>query len=261
MQYDDTLKLLLRSSARATLREITGRAVKRWVDIELPKPRSLRLDLLGEAADRTLIHLELQSTNDSKMPLRMAEYCVGVYRVYRRIPWQFCLYVGEPRLRMKSELRGAGFVAAYTLIDIRDLDGDPLVDSPDLSDNLIAILARLRDHKDAIRRIVRKVSHLQQGAREAALFHLLTLAGLRRMAGTVREEIEKMPVYIDLSKNEVLGPPYKEGLKSLLRLQMEKRFGPLPAWAEDRLANKSAAQLQKLGVRLLDATSLDELLK
>jgi hypothetical protein len=50
-QYDATLKLLLRGSARVALREITGTAIRTWHDVELPDARSLRLDVLGEAKD------------------------------------------------------------------------------------------------------------------------------------------------------------------------------------------------------------------
>jgi hypothetical protein len=62
---------------------------------------------------------------------------------------------------------------------------------------------------------------------------------------------------IDLSENEVLGPPYMRGLQEgeargqkqgeirILRRQIEKRFGALPAWAEERLADKTSDELLK----------------
>lgn len=62
--YDVTLKLLLQRSGSLILRELTGTAIARWLDVELPKVQNLRLDLLGEAVDGDLVHLELQSTND-----------------------------------------------------------------------------------------------------------------------------------------------------------------------------------------------------
>jgi len=58
------------------------------------------------------------------MPLRMAEYCRGVFRLFGRFPRQVVLYVGEPTLRMESELRGPDVLLWYRLIDIRMLDGD-----------------------------------------------------------------------------------------------------------------------------------------
>ena len=98
--YDVTLKVLLQESATLTLRELTGTPIARWLDVELPKVQNLRADLLGEAADGTLIHVELQSTNDAAMAMRMAEYCVGIFRLFGRVPQQIVLYVGEPPMRM-----------------------------------------------------------------------------------------------------------------------------------------------------------------
>ena len=46
-EYDVALKLLLQGSATLTMRELTGTAVARWLDVELPKVQNLRLDLLG----------------------------------------------------------------------------------------------------------------------------------------------------------------------------------------------------------------------
>ena len=84
-----------------------------------------------------------RASNDAAMPLRMAEYCLGVYRLFGQFPRQIVLYVGEAPLRMESELRGPDVSFAYRLIDIRTLDGDRLLESGEVGDNVIAILARI----------------------------------------------------------------------------------------------------------------------
>jgi len=66
------------------MRELTGTAVAKWLDVELPKVQNLRLDLLGETIDGGLVHVKLQSGNDSAIPLRMAEYCLGIFRLLGR---------------------------------------------------------------------------------------------------------------------------------------------------------------------------------
>jgi hypothetical protein len=58
------------------------------------------------------------------------------------------------------------------------LDGERLLESEEVGDNVIAILARLRDHKDVVRRIVERIAGLMPVEREAALGQLI-LAGLR----------------------------------------------------------------------------------
>src|SRR2546425_4027759 len=107
-EYDITIKLLLSKSAKLALRELTCTDIGNWLNVELPKVQNRRIDLLGEAVDNSLVHLELQSGNDPAMPLRMAEYCLGVFRLFGKFPRQILLYVGEAALHMDSELRGPG---------------------------------------------------------------------------------------------------------------------------------------------------------
>jgi len=137
-EYDVTLKLLLQGSAKLTVRELTGTAVEKWLDVELPKVQNPRADLLGETAGGGLVHLELQSRNEATMPLRMAEYCLGVFRLFGQFPRQVLLYVGEAPLRMDSELRGPDVSFRYRLVDLRSLDGDRLLESAEVGDNVIA---------------------------------------------------------------------------------------------------------------------------
>jgi predicted transposase YdaD len=157
-----------------------------------------------------------------------------------------------------------------------DLLGE-MIESEEVGDNVIAILAGLRDHRDAVRKIVGKIASLAAAEREAALSQLLILAGLRSLEETVAREIQKMPVYIDILENKVLGPPYKKGLeegrqegleegrregeRAILRRLIEKRFGAVPSWAEERLVGRSTIELEDLSVRVLDAQSIEDLLR
>jgi hypothetical protein len=262
-EYDTTLKLLLQGPAKLAMRELTGVAIERWLNVELPEVRSTRVDLLGETADG-LVHIELQSTNDSLMALRMAEYCLRVYRVFRKFPAQILLYVGEDPMTMAAGLSAPDLSFRYKTVDIRDLDGARLLESESVGDNIIAVLARLQDQREAVRRIVRKIATLEADARPNALKIFLLLSGLRRLGEVVEQEASKMPILNDILDHEVLGREYKKGLQqealNLVRRLVEARFGATPTWAEERLAKRSPAELEDLAVRLLTAQSLEELL-
>jgi hypothetical protein len=139
-----------------------------------------------------------------------------------------------------------------------------------VEDNIIAILARLRDHEGVVRRIGARIAGLAAAERETALAQLFILAGLRRLAKTVERETRKMPIHIDILENEVLGPVFMKGLQegrqegelTVVRLLIEKRFGALPSWASEKRAALSAPELEDLCKRVLDAKSvnLEELL-
>jgi hypothetical protein len=50
-----------------------GVSVVRWLNVETPQVLSSRADLLGATSEGEFVHIELQSTNDPDMALRMAE--------------------------------------------------------------------------------------------------------------------------------------------------------------------------------------------
>jgi len=247
------------------MRELTGTTIKKWLDVELHKIQNPRVDLVGETTEGDLVRIELQSTNDSTMPLRMAEYCLGVFRLYGQFPRQILLYVGEAPLKMAGELRAPDVWFRYRAVDIRDLDGDRLLESDQVGDNVIAVLARLRDSREAVHKIVGRIAGLAPAEREAALDQLVILVGLRHLEEPLEQETQKMPITIDLMKNKIIAREYRRGLQEgeiiLLRRQIETRFGALPTWAEERLASLSMSELEDVGVRVLDAQSLEDLLK
>ena len=53
----------------------------------------------------------------------------------------------------------------------------------------------------------------------------------------------------------------QEGRAALLKRQLERRFGPLPDWARDRIRTGGSAALDKWGLRVLDAESLEDVLR
>jgi len=266
-EYDVVLKLLLRGSAKLVLDELAGTTIARWLNVELPEVVNRRVDLLGETPDGTLIQIELQSSADNSIPLRMAEYSLAIYRLRQKFPQQIVLYVGEAPLKMEDTLVGPDLQFRYRLIDVRDLDGERLRESPEMGDNVIAILTRLRDRREALCEILDKLSDLDVDAREFYLRALLTLAGLRGLEETVEEEARKMPLLNDILENRVLGREFKRGHEegvhqealTMARRLIEERFGPLLQWAEERLAARSAEELEELGVRVLKAKTIEEL--
>ena len=136
---------------------------------------------------------------------------------------------------------------------------------------MIAFPATLREHSN-VQRIVSEVDSSTPDQREFLVGALLALAGLRGLEETVEQEIRNTPVLIDILENKVLGREFKKGLQegrqegrqegelAILRRQIERRFGSLPPWAEQRLAGTSTERLEGLATRVLDAASLEELL-
>ena len=146
-EYDTALKRALQRAGGTVLARLTGLVVKRWHNVELPLVNSRRVDLLGEDEFGRLWHIELQSRNNPGMVLRMAEYSYAIYRCFGRFPESIVLYVGQPALRMEGRLSGPNSWFECRMADIRELDGERLIESAELGDNIVAILARLADRR------------------------------------------------------------------------------------------------------------------
>lgn len=275
-EYDITLKSLLqRQPGSGVLAGLTGLTINEWITTELPEVQTRRVDLLGRVPDGRLVHIELQSQNDPLMALRMAEYALAIYRGYGRLPVQMVLFVGQRRMRMKSELSGPDCSFRCGLTDIRDLDSEPLLASPRIEDNILAILTRVSDQRETVRRILQKIADGPAEYRSRALRELTLLAGLRDSGGIIEAESRQMPILNDIMDHDLLGPIMRQGIqigreegrmegrmegeRELMSRLLTARFGQLPASVGQRLEAMTIAQIEELSGRLHDARNLNDL--
>jgi hypothetical protein len=266
-EYDVALKHIITRPGSSVLEQLTGSASLKWINVEAPKVSNRRVDLLGELPDGKLVHIELQSRNEKDFPFRMAEYLCGIGLRYGRLPRQVALYVGEAPLRMKDRVEAPNVFVRFHLVDIRDLDGERLLASANLGDNVLAVLTRLSERPKVIRRILERIAAGRPAERERALAELFIVSGLRRMEDEARGEARKMPILNDIMDNRVIGPAIRKGLKQgraegqvdLLVSMIERRFGRLQPAMSQRIAALTPAQLKRVGLRLLDAQRIEDL--
>jgi hypothetical protein len=299
-EYDVVLKLLIAASADTTLQLLGAHGrVKEWLNIELPRIQNHRVDLLASMTSGELIQVELQSANHAKMAQRMAEYAVGIWRREGIYPKQIVLYVGNEEMRMQNRVEHDGMIFWYTLIDFRDLDGAALLASDCISDNILALLARIDDPPGAMHRIFHNIRSLEPGDRADTLRRLLIVSGMRGLEEVYEEEERRMPVTMDIMDHKILGPRIREAvakevaelapkqaeklaqklaqkqaeelapklaeklaekeIREIARFQLEQRFGSLPAWVDERLKSFSHQRTRQLLGEVISAKTLDEL--
>lgn len=267
LDWDTTLKLLITESAGRLLPMLgeSGR-IKRWLNVELPKTQNLRVDLLAELTSGELVHFEMQSRNWRRMPFRMLEYGVMICRREGRYPIQILIYAGNEPLRMPDHFQAPAFEFRYDIIDLKTLDGTQLLESENLSDNLIALLTVVEDKVEAIRRILSRIARLDESRRLEAFNRLLLTCRMRKLSPAVAEEITKMSMTFNIETDQVVGPYYRKGVKAgklegradTLRAFLEFKFGTVPSWVDDRLAACSLRQLKALPRRIHEASTLDD---
>ena len=283
MQYDATLKELFQNAPQRLIELLTGSTASEVLTPEFSTVQVRRPDLVLRLANGALCHLELQTSNDREMPWRMLEYYVLLARQYGQPPLQQVLYAGPSPLAIAAEIAQPALEFRYRVVDLRELESAPLLESASLEDNLLAILCRIEQPRPAVRRILARISPLPAKAARDALAKLVILSKLRGLLALVNEEQAGMPITIS---SDILDDPYfsdmvgkrerqaeergeargeargkAHGEAALLRGQLEHKFGPLPEWALKEIEAAGTAQLESWGLRVLDALSLEEVLR
>ncbi len=241
-KFDIALKDIIKDVPGTFLKLLTGYETGKFIDVQFPDIQLREADIVIEAPDGELIHIEIQSTNDAMMLERMYLYSAFIYNQHKRLPIQIVLYIGNKPLNMTHSM-GAGLINyAYRLIDIRNFDGDPLIDSNNPNDNVSAILCKTKDADVTIRRILAKFSLLSPREMENYIRKLLYLAGLGNLAYKVKQEVLNMPITIDLDEYEIFKDVFVKGeLKGRMEGILEGRMEGI---LEGRLEGRQEGRLE-----------------
>lgn len=277
--YDVTFKLLFRRSKGVLSKLLFGDVVE-WPNVELPEVRNPRVDLLARCADGSYRHVELQLRGEANVSFRMLDYYVAIRRVIGVHPHQTLLYAGRQPLPNPGVFQSPSTRHEFTVINLCEMDGADLLASDDWADNEWALLTK-SDPEKVMRVVFDKLRTLSGEEQETAATSFVILSGIIGMEDEVerRFKIEM----IDIMENKILGPAIRQGLeqgrqlgreegreegrqegrtserRELLRDLLQDRFGPLPSWAEAKLASSSPDTLKAWSLRVHRADSLEHL--
>ena len=275
--YDSTLKQLLQDPQGLAAQYLTGRRLVSWKNPEMPATLTLRADSVGKDDTGETVHIEWQGRNDPKMAARMLHYAAWLLNDEGRFPLQYVFYVGLAELSMPSAVVCEGrIVYRYNLVNVADLDAEPMLASPDVRDNILAVLMRLGDRERALHRILGRIGDLRDASRREAFQQLRRLAGLRQMGELVEEEGRRMFVFEDYLEHDTFGPVLakrmerereegliagrREGAWQLVQKCLAKRFGEVPEPVLRHLSALSLSELEDVTFRVFTANKPEDLL-
>jgi hypothetical protein len=117
----------------------------------------------------------------------------------------------------------------------------------------------LPDDKEAVDEIVARIAGITRAERGTAFGPAHNLGGIETFGanGGAEDKEERSPI----GSSEGPQKGLQQGELTILRRQIEKRFGTLPKWVGDKLAALSASELEDLSERVLDANNVEELLR
>jgi len=166
---------------------------------------------------------------------------------------QVVLYVGREPLAMLPVFETPSMRYEFQLLDMHEVDGEPLVESNDWGDNLLALLTPVEQER-VLRKVEEQIRKLKGEEQETAARLFVILAGIIGLEETVIRRLNM----IDIMENRVLGPAILKGEATMLASLLEERFGTLPEWVADKLGSAKEAELMAWGKRVLSAQTLDD---
>ncbi len=178
-----------------------------------------RADFLARVRDRStgkpfLLHIELQNSNDSRMPLRMLRYYTDIQFHWPGEPVrQYVIYLGREELRMADHLEAEGWRYCYTLFDIGEVDCQTLIDRGTPDALVMAILCDFQDKpaQQVVNHIVLRLRELtgDDEKRFRRYFDMLEVLSTNRDLKDQLKEAEDMLKEIDRTQL----PSYELGLE------------------------------------------------
>ena len=250
---------------------LTGARPVELLSVEFASVEKRFPDLVSRLEDGRIFHLEVQSTNDPRMPQRMLHYRTLIRARFEGVRMlQHVLYIGGPPLLMETYIEEEDLSYRFHLSDIREIDEEVLLRSESEAERMLAVLSRTRDDRATIRRILGSWARAPRRERDDLIEKLMLLSGLRRLDSAVAEEVRNMAFTLDYMENDFFRGLIEErvekgiqqalenGQATMISKLLTKRFGVLAPDIEQKLTSAHSEQLERWALRLLDASTLDE---
>ena len=158
--------------------------------------------IVDQDGKKSILHLEFQTTNDSKMIYRMAEYKAILIRKYELPVRQVVIYLGLEKPKMRTQLPEEEQITGFELQDIRDFSTQSMLDS-EIPEGIILSILTDYEKADAEKVIEEIIYKLQQASKSESelrksIKQLLVLSRLRKLEEKIEQKVNDMPITYDI---------------------------------------------------------------
>lgn len=211
-----------------------------------------------------ILHLEFQTKLESQppLPLRMLDYWVRLYRLYRLPVTQVVVLLlpPSPDTIIETAFNLENTHHEYRVIKMWSENPEPFLNEPALLP--LAPLAATTQPRTLLQRVVEQVNQLETEQRPEISAYTQILAGLKFkkdliqqlfQEGIMRESVIYQEI---LSRGEQIG---EQRERALVLRQLTRRVGELPQQTRARIDALSLEELENLAVALLNFEALVDL--
>jgi predicted transposase/invertase (TIGR01784 family) len=273
--YDSTCKFIATQYSRELATWLLGKPM----ELTEIKPSELSLEpiradsvIFLESKD-TVLHIEFQTDPKEKIPYRMLDYAVRLYKSYENKEiYQVVIYLTKTNSPLVQETRYQRGKTSHEFKVIRlwEIPSEELLKTPGLFP--FAILSKTENRENLLRHIgekIEEISDSQEKSNVAASTAILAGLLLKKdiIQRLLKEEIMKESVIYQeieaqgIQKGKLQGKleGKQEGEANLVLRQLNRRIGNVSTKLAKKIQGFSIEQLENLGEALLDFNSQEDL--
>lgn len=231
-QYDKILRENMEAALPGLIKDLLGIDAVHMEELpdDLQQTKERKPDVLKRITDKNgetfLLHVELQTTDEKEMVLRMAEYFIMLLRRYRLPARQYVIYLGMGVPNMADHVQVERLHFSYQLIVLSAVDYHLLLSASNPEEKIYAILADFRgnDPRLVVNTIVKEVISSSKGelAQLKHIEQLRMLSNLRKLGPEIDITMESIAKWFKIENDPFYQKGQKEGIERGLEKGIER---------------------------------------
>ena len=168
------------------------------------------------AGEEFILHLEFQKKGSKEMIYRIGEHHGMTSRRFKKPIKHIVIYLGKGKSRMPTRLPPEQVYTGFHILNLSELDVQPLLDSDKPELVMLSILGKTGKQKEEIvRSVLKRLSELcpEKNQRSICFSQLLIIARLRNLEAIIIKTLKDMPITIDVEKDYLYNMGVEEGIE------------------------------------------------
>ena len=222
MKKDITTKETIKTITYDIATYILGLRISdiKFIDKELQRVEKREADIVALCkinSIKSILHIEIQNSNDKNMAKRMLRYYTDIKFIYDNIPiYQYLIYIGKPKLKMDNFIKDININFKYNIINMKDIDCKKFLeqDTPDALVLSILCDFKNKDKLDIITYIIKRLKELTLNDEYKLSKYILILETLSQNRDLEKDvkDIDKMLRDINFEKLPLIRRSYELGV-------------------------------------------------
>ena len=209
--YDNIIKENIEAIFFPLLEKLLGLSIsasielKDKIQITIEREPDFLKKIVDKKGSEFILQLEFQTSNNSEMVYRMAEYKAILQRKYKLPVKQFVIYLGTSKPNMQTRLPKEEQITGFSLTNINDIPTNTTLESEIPEEIILSILTDYAkaETEEVINQIIKKLQSAtkNQAELERAVQQLLVLSRLRNLEVETKKIVADMPITYDITKD------------------------------------------------------------